>query len=162
MSRKNKYVLQKVNTYDEAYKIGKKYIDDLTTNTSDTYNVDKGVDLPVELSNPIWEISLESLGNTLKYIFEYLHHQCYMLCINNNDVLLCKLTMNTTAPVFREKIERSLSKLQKNRLLTPEKRSFIKESLTKNIDKLRVMQEAFAHFKYVWTTDIFGYSYAKL
>ena len=28
MSRKNKYVLQKVNTYDEAYKIGKKYIYD--------------------------------------------------------------------------------------------------------------------------------------
>ena len=140
MSRKNKYLLQKVNTYDEAYKIGKKYIDDLTTNTSDTYNVDKGLDLPVELSNPIWEMSHESLGNTLKYIFEYLHHQCYMLCINNNDVLLCKLSMNTTAPVFREKIERSLSKLQKNRRLTPDKRSFIKESLTKNIDKLRVMQ----------------------
>jgi hypothetical protein len=140
MSRKNKYVLQKVNTYDEAYKIGKKYIDDLTTNTSETYNVDKGLVLPVELSNPIWEMSHESLGNTLKYIFEYLHHQCYMLCINNNDVLLCKLSMNTTAPVFREKIERSLSKLQKNRRLTPDKRSFIKESLTKNIDKLRVMQ----------------------
>lgn len=113
MSRKNKYVLQKVSTYDEAYKIGKKYIDDLTTNTSETYNVDKGLVLPVELSNPIWEMSHESLGNTLKYIFEYLHHQCYMLCINNNDVLLCKLSMNTTAPVFREKIERSLSKLQK-------------------------------------------------
>lgn len=140
MSRKNKYLLQKVNTYDEAYKIGKKYIDDLTTNTSETYNVDKSVVLPVELSNPIWEMSHESLGNTLKYIFEYLHHQCYMLCINNNDVLLCKLSMNTTAPVFREKIESSLSKLQKNRRLTPDKRSFIKESLTKNIDRLRVMQ----------------------
>jgi len=140
MSRKNKYILKRVNTYDEAYKIGKKYIDDLTTNTSETYNVDKNVLLPAELSNPIWEMSDESLGNTLKYIFEYLHHQCYMLCINNNDVLLCKLSMNTTAPVFREKIERSLSKLQKNRRLTPDKRSFIKESLTKNIDRLRVMQ----------------------
>lgn len=59
MSRKNKYLLQKVNTYDEAYKIGKKYIDDLTTNTSETYNVDKSVVLPVELSNPIWEMSHE-------------------------------------------------------------------------------------------------------
>ena len=29
MSRKNKYILKRVNTYDEAYKIGKKYIDDL-------------------------------------------------------------------------------------------------------------------------------------
>jgi hypothetical protein len=91
MPRKNKYIMQQVNTYDEAYKIGKKYIDDLTINASSVYESDSNIKLPSELSNPIWEMSENSLRNTLSYIFDYLHHQCYMLCINNNDVLLCKL-----------------------------------------------------------------------
>lgn len=140
MPRKNKYTMQQVNTYDEAYKIGKKYIDDLTINASSVYESDSNIKLPSELSNPIWEMSENSLRNTLSYIFDYLHHQCYMLCINNNDVLLCKLTMNTTAPVFSESIERGLSKLHKNSRLSHSNQAYIRNTINKNKNNLRVMQ----------------------
>jgi hypothetical protein len=131
-----KYEMKTVNTYDEAYKIGSKYIEHLSKTSSQRIPEN----LPAQVSNPMWEMSLVSLRNTLKYICELLHHQCYMLCIQNNNILMCKLDMQTTAPMFRNAIDKHLANLDKNLMITEAQRSFIRDSISKNKDRLRVMQ----------------------
>lgn len=132
-----KYEMKTVNTYDEAYKIGAKYIEHMSKTSSSHMTPDN---LPVQVSNPMWEMSLTSLRNTLKYICELLHHQCYMLCIHNNNVLMCKLDMQTTAPIFQKAIDKHLANLDNNPMITETQRKFIRESIGKNRDRLRVMQ----------------------
>jgi hypothetical protein len=132
-----KYEMKTVNTYDEAYKIGSKYIDNLSKSSASHMRPDN---LPVQISNPMWEMSLTSLRNTLKYICELLHHQCYMLCIHDNNILMCKLDMQTTAPIFQKAIEKQLSSLDSNPTITEAQRKFIRDSIGKNKDRLRVMQ----------------------
>lgn len=132
-----KYEMKTVNTYDEAYKIGAKYIEHISKTSSSHMTPDN---LPVQVSNPMWEMSLTSLRNTLKYICELLHHQCYMLCIHNNNVLMCKLDMQTTAPIFQKAIDKHLANLDNNPMITEPQRKFIRESIGKNRDRLRVMQ----------------------
>ncbi len=133
-----KYKMTSANSYDAAYAIGAKYIKHMehTQQQSETPNFD----LPRELGNPIWEISLSSLANTLKYIFEFLHHQCYMLCVHGNNVVMCKLEMQSTAPVFREIINKHIEKLDDNSELAPAQTKYIREYIDNNRDKLRVMQ----------------------
>jgi hypothetical protein len=127
-----KYKMTSVNSYDAAYAIGAKYIKHMEP-TEGTY----GSDVPPALGNPIWEISLTSLANTLKYIFEFLHHQCYMLCIHDNNVIMCKLEMHSTAPVFSEIINKHLAKMDDNSQVQTK---YIRDYVEKNRDKLRVMQ----------------------
>lgn len=38
-----------------------------------------------------WEMNEASLRNTLKYIFDKLHHSCYLLCVRNHEPYLFKL-----------------------------------------------------------------------
>ena len=132
-----KYEMKTVNTYDEAYKIGAKYIEHMSKTSSSHMTPDN---LPVQVSNPMWEMSLASLRNTLKYICELLHHQCYMLCIHKNNVLMCKLDMQTTAPIFQKAIDKHIANLDNNPMITEAQRKFIRESISKNRDRLRVMQ----------------------
>ena len=133
----SKYEMKTVNTYDEAYKIGSKYIEHLSNSSPAKMSEDN---LPAQISNPMWEMSLASLQNTLKYICELLHHQCYMLCIQDNNILMCKLDMQTTAPIFQKAIDKHLANLDKNPTITEAQRKFIRDSIGKNKDRLRVMQ----------------------
>jgi len=125
-----------VRSYDEAYKIGKPYIKKQTR----PHTAPGGFTMPTQVGEPVWEMSAKALENTLKYVCEYLHHQSYMLCIENNDILLCKLEMGTTAPVFSEIIEEQLWDVNTNPTMTQKQIKFVQDSVEKNIDKLRVMQ----------------------
>jgi hypothetical protein len=125
-----------VRSYDEAYKIGKPYIKTQTH----PHAVPGQFTMPSQVGEPVWEMSTKALENTLKYVCEYLHHQCYMLCVKDNDVLLCKLEMGTTAPVFSEIIGEQLWDVNANPTMTPKQVKFVQDSVEKNIDKLRVMQ----------------------
>ena len=138
-----KYEMKTLNTYDEAFKIGSKYIRALNQSASQNKNAMQNknqTDMPPQIENPIWTMTIESLGNTLKYIFELLHHQCYMLCINNNNILMCKLDMQTTAPIFSQIIDKQLANLDRNVTITQAQRTYIRETINKNKDRLRVMQ----------------------
>lgn len=126
-----------VRSYDEAYKIGKPYIKTQTHPSTAQMGI---FNMPSQVSESVWEISDKALENTLKYVCEYLHHQCYMLCIENNDILLCKLEMGTTAPVFSEIIEEQLWDVNTNPTMTQKQIKFVQDSIEKNIGKLRVMQ----------------------
>ena len=133
-----KYEMKTINTYDEAFKVGSKYIRAL--NQSASQNQSAMQFMPPQIENPIWTMTVESLSNTLKYIFELLHHQCYMLCINNNNILMCKLDMQTTAPMFSQIIDKHLANLDSNGAITQAQRTYIRETINKNKDRLRVMQ----------------------
>jgi hypothetical protein len=130
-----KYEMRVIHTYADAYAVGAKYI---TPSAKAIPRLSEGVDVPFpeQLSDPKWEISLPALQNTLRYVMELLHHQCYMLCIGDNDVLMCKLDVQTTAPIFRDILEQPLN----NSEINPTQAKNIRETVDKNIDKLRVMQ----------------------
>ena len=125
-----------IRSYDEAYKIGKPYIKTQTHPKP----IQGAFTMPSQVLEPVWEMSTKALENTLKYVCEYLHHQCYMLCVKDNDILLCKLEMGTTAPVFSEIIGEQLWDVNANPTITQKQIKFVQDSVEKNIDKLRVMQ----------------------
>ena len=84
----------------------------------------------------------EQLKNTLEYIFDVLAHACYMLCINDNNILFCKLEHKNTPPILKEIVKEELANLQKNAAkkgISKKQIERIKE-YTKNIDKLRLLQ----------------------
>jgi len=62
-----------ISNYEDAFFIGSQYI-----------NKKREI-------NEIYEMSIESLKNSLKYIIEYLNHNCYMLCVKNNIKKMYKL-----------------------------------------------------------------------
>jgi len=138
-----KYEMRVIHTYKDAYETGKKYIQNIN-NRSDAPRLSENTDTkyPVQLYDAKWEMSLESLSNTLRYVIDFLHHQCYMLCINDNNVLLCKLDAQSTAPVFKDVLLNSVEEVQllKNTTMNYRQYNAIRESVNKNIDNLRVMQ----------------------
>ncbi len=132
-----------INTYKDAYETGAKYIQNLKKRSDEPrLSEDTTANYPTQLSDVKWEITLESLSNTLRYIIDFLHHQCYMLCVNDNNVLLCKLDAQTTAPVFKDALLHSIDETQllKNNTMNHRQYNAIRESVNKNIDHLRVMQ----------------------
>jgi hypothetical protein len=138
-----KYEMRVINTYKDAYETGAKYIQNLKKRSDEPrLSEDTTANYPTQLSDVKWEITLESLSNTLRYIIDFLHHQCYMLCVNDNNVLLCKLDAQTTAPVFKDALLHSIDETQllKNNTMNHRQYNAIRESVNKNIDHLRVMQ----------------------
>jgi hypothetical protein len=138
-----KYEMRVIHTYKEAYEIGEKYIQNMRKR-SDVPRLSENttMEFPDQIKDQKWEMTLETLSNTLRYVIDFLHHQCYMLCINDNHVLLCKLDAQTTAPVFKDVLLHSTDEAQllKNNTMNYRQHNAIRESVNKNIDHLRVMQ----------------------
>lgn len=64
---------------------------------------------PPQIDGP-WEQSPEALENTIKYVFEYLHHSCYMLCVIEGKPEIYKILNKTTAPRFKPIINKTLKR----------------------------------------------------
>jgi len=135
-----KYEMRVIHTYNEAFEVGSEYIANIE-NRSDTPRLSNGTNsnYPSQLYDEKWEMTLESLGNTLRYVLDFLHHQCYMLCINDNNVLLCKLDAQSTAPVFKDILLNHTNVLDNKTMNTYQKKT-VNDMISKNIDNLRVMQ----------------------
>lgn len=115
-----------INTYDEAYQIGRKCVEHLKKSCIKKYINQNDTELPPEVYNENWKINLTALRNTLKYIFNKLHHQCYMLCIMNNVPVIYKFEMQETAPTFDKAIkENHIPSLNHNTLITKEQKNMI-------------------------------------
>ena len=128
-----------IKTYQEALQICKKYID-LKQNIQATVNIETPFDPPsVFIRSGPWEISLNSLENTLNYIYNYLHHSCYLLCSDGNSSILFKLENVTTPPFFKNVINNELATLNNNTILSEKQRSNIRNSL-RDTNKLRILQ----------------------
>ena len=120
-----------LHSYHEALEAGKPYLPEEISES------DKIADVPKEASSKIWKMTEEALGNTLHYIFNKLHHNCYMFCVKDNKAILYKLESNTTAPTFKEAIDKSVSKLDKNTQIDESQRKYIKAFVA---EPVRVMQ----------------------
>jgi hypothetical protein len=120
-----------LHSYHEALEAGKPYLPEETARS------DKFDGVPEEASSKIWKMTEEALGNTLEYIFNKLHHNCYMFCVKDNKAILYKLESNTTAPTFKRAIDESVSKLDKNPKIDESQRKYIKAFVA---EPVRVMQ----------------------
>jgi len=131
--------MKKINNYEDALKIGKKYIEE-EQSVKESYTNENDTSLPFEIKSKKWNMSLSALKNTLTYLFEKLHHPCYMLCIKNNKFVIYKLVMSDASPTFVEAIKtRQLPILKKNKLLTEEQKDFIINKLG-DLSKVRILQ----------------------
>ncbi len=80
---------------------------------------------PSTMNTPYFEITQESLERTLRYIFEHLHHSCYMLCIKNNTAYIFKLESTGMSDIYKPIIEKELEE---------------KKTKIPNLDQYRIMQ----------------------
>jgi hypothetical protein len=111
-------------TYEEALEITKPYLDKKLIKTS------KLKDPPSQVEGP-WEQTSIALENTLKYIFEKLHHNCYVLCVGEETEII-KLESSTTAPSFKSALMRL------NKTIKGEKRKKLQKTF--KTKQWRVMQ----------------------
>ena len=88
--------------------------------------------LPSQIHGP-WSEDQEAAENTLKYVFEKLHHNCYVLCSTGTEFEFVKLESSTTAPSLKPFIEQKLNKTIKGT-----KRKTLLKTLRKK--QWRVMQ----------------------
>lgn len=72
-----------------------------------------------------FELSRPALENTLRYVFEYLSHQCYMLCVRGGEPRLYKLVPRTTAPLYKVALRAAVARLDANPTLTAAQRAFV-------------------------------------
>lgn len=132
--------IEMIHNYEEAFEIGKSYIDALDNSIKVSYKPDMVTELPLETASKRWSMTLTALENTLTYIFKKLHHPCYMLCVLDATFKIYKLVMKDASPTFIKAMEdRHIPNLDKNDQITEKQRSFIKDKL-KNIDNVRIMQ----------------------
>jgi len=106
-----------IHNFDEAYTIGKECIEKMNTKemkTVEEIETMKHLDrklLPNQVLDETWQMSLPALSNTLKYVFEHLHHSCYLLCVESNIPTMYKLeNRTTTAPIFSKVLENATDK----------------------------------------------------
>jgi hypothetical protein len=127
-----------INTYERALKIASPYIDNLKYSAQYPFKNDNNTNLPDEIKNKKWGMTLPALKNTLKYLFEKLHYSCYMLCIMNNNFVIYKLEMTDASPSFEKAIkEDHLPMLKDNPLITDYQKDFIRKELN---DPVRILQ----------------------
>jgi len=132
------YQMTVINKYDRALSIAKKNIENLKDSFHIPYKNGNNTKLPFEVHNKKWRMTMPALENTLKYLFEKLHHSCYMLCVKNNNSVIYKLEVTDASPTFEEAIKtRHLPMLQNNKLITEYQKNFITKELQ---DPVRIMQ----------------------
>jgi hypothetical protein len=64
---------------------------------------------PPQIKGP-WSEDLQAAENTLKYIFEHLHHNCYLVCSDGQKAEVSKLQSSSTAPTLRPYLFQKLNK----------------------------------------------------
>jgi len=82
--------MRKLKSYEEALEVARDCI---------ASSKGKGLKNPPEQVNGPWEQSVSAAEHTLKYIFEKLHLNCYMICMKDDPEVL-KIEHSTTAPSF--------------------------------------------------------------
>lgn len=112
--------------YNDAYSMGVKFIPEISAPREPAIN------------DP-YEVSTEALKNTLGYIFNYLHHQCYMLCVKDNVNTIYKLQSKTTAPIYKTILKKAVKNLNRNPTLTSFQRKYIANTVEPS-KQIRIMQ----------------------
>lgn len=101
-----------LTNFQDIVKIGKECLQ----SRGNPPNIQPCIPLPEQIKYK-WHQTPEALENTIEYIFNGLHHSCYMLCVSNGKPTLYKLVNKKTAPLFKSKINKTIKKhkLSKNK-----------------------------------------------
>lgn len=111
-----------VRSFDAALSIGDKYVKGMSNKLT-----------------PPFELSPRALRNTLTYIFKYLHHSCYMLCVSGKSREFVKLENRGTSSIYNDSLKSSVRKLKHNPMITDSQRTYIRKFVDMN-NPLRIMQ----------------------
>jgi hypothetical protein len=91
-----------------------------------------------------WEMSSDALKLTLQYLFEHLHHACYVLCSDGSKSVLVKIENSTTAPFFKTILQKELEHLNENTTITDSHKRNIGKFVTEKdgtiSNRLRILQ----------------------
>ena len=119
-----------LKTYEDAFIVAEKCLNEISFIKRPS--LDGMKKMPEEIDGP-WSLTITSAENTLKYIFEKLHHSCYMLCVTNQIPELIKLESGKTAPSFLPEFKKRLNKTLKSK----QRKTLLKTLKSKQV---RVMQ----------------------
>lgn len=95
---------------------------------------------PPQIDGP-WEQSPEALENTIKYVFDYLHHSCYMMCVVEGKPTMYKIVNRETIPSIKKTLKRkSISTKKTWRVLQCVLKEYSKQEVT-SVDWGRFLNE---------------------
>jgi DNA-directed RNA polymerase II subunit RPB2 len=114
-----------IKSYDEAVSVGTRCLEYIKKNVGNSNPFQDDIFISHNLNPLITKVStrrelfsmnVSSLENTMKYIFEILHHTCYFLCVYGGDKKHClyKLVSETTSPIISKEFNKSFSKKVEN------------------------------------------------
>jgi DNA-directed RNA polymerase II subunit RPB2 len=116
-----------IKSYDEAVSVGTRCLEYIKKNIGNTnpfkddtfisHNINPLI-TRVSTRRELFSMNTSSLENTMKYIFEVLHHTCYFLCVygGENKHCLYKLVSETTSPIIAKEFNKSFAeKVEKNK-----------------------------------------------
>jgi hypothetical protein len=118
-----------LDSFDEAMEVVRDGLSDLTDKKEDNIPMSPiAYTLPKEINEPVWEMSIEAAERTLHYIYDELHHTCYMLVVKERKPTLYKLRTQGIPDYYAEKIVETAAE-------KPEFKAYVKE-----IPNLRILQ----------------------
>jgi hypothetical protein len=97
-----------LKSFDEAYLVAKDCLEKMKPKTQPFYNpevVTVQFKLPKEVQSSLWELSVEAAERTLRYIYEEIHHTCYMLCVKGKYLELYKLESSGLPEHIKEQVD---------------------------------------------------------
>jgi len=103
-----------LSEYEQAFQIAKECLENRTKSRG------KKLRNPPDQIHGPWAEDVHAAEHTLKYVFEKLHHNCYMLCVSNGSHELYKLESSTTSPSFKvplTKLNKTIKGNQRKTLL---------------------------------------------
>lgn len=121
-----------LTTPEEACQIAKAF---LAPTTAQAKKPKSPWPLPPQAQLP-WSQEYKALQNTMEYIFSYLGHKCYLLCVRDAIPHLFRLLPEEPKPT-RRGIQRELASLPSNPNLTEAQKKYISEFVS---EPVRVMQ----------------------
>ena len=92
-----------ITSMEDAIEVGKRCLNYNKKNVKNQNPVDQDFyQFYPALYKDTYSTDIYSLENTMKYIFEILHHTCYFLCVygGDKDHFLYKLVSGTTSPII--------------------------------------------------------------
>lgn len=118
-----------LDSFEEAMEVVLDGLSDLTDKAEDNVPMSPiSYFLPKEINEPVWEMSVEAAERTLHYIYDEIHHTCYMLVVKERKPTLYKLRTQGIPEFYAEEIVKEAER----------KPQFTQ--MKKEISKLRILQ----------------------
>lgn len=130
--------IRQINSLGDAMTIGKTALSQLKSGDTIDYKREVNgirIQYPSELNDPVWQINEDALMNTLRYVFDTLHHQCYLVCVANQTISMYRLSDPTLGKIYDKAIKQAKQNVDKNPTLNDKQKEYIKK-----FHPIRVMQ----------------------